>query len=220
MNSPHEAQRPHEDSVAFQKRFTTDVNCLEKTVISNPFMLEKRILLNNHNKTKFNELNFRVSEDIKIIETEGSKPFLHFWEKRMVSVEQSTNVTILLNSYNLPGNYNKNSVYDTVMTAVMMTKFADAGKNRRYLVKVTLNTEVFGIAQPLGVIYTMIAKSSIITSLIQTTENRKIQPVYKWLCDRAFHASSEEAIKVVSKFLYNEIMDISSLFNRCDVITD
>ena len=27
-NSPHEAQRHHEDAVAFQKRFTTDVNCL------------------------------------------------------------------------------------------------------------------------------------------------------------------------------------------------
>ena len=66
----------------------------------------------------------------------------------------------------------------------------------------------------------MIAKSSIIASLIQTTDTRKIPPVYKWLCDRAFHASSEEAVIVVSKFPYNEIMDISFLFNRCDVITD
>ena len=28
MNSPHKAQRHHKDSVIFQKRFTTDVNCL------------------------------------------------------------------------------------------------------------------------------------------------------------------------------------------------
>ena len=49
-------------------RFTTDVNCLEKAVISNPFMLEKLFVLNNHYKEKFND---SVFEDIKTIETEG-----------------------------------------------------------------------------------------------------------------------------------------------------
>ena len=176
MNSPHKAQRHHEGSVAFQKRFTTDVNCLEKAVISNPFILEKLTVLNNHDKTEFND---RVFEDIKIIETEGEKQFLHFWEKRLVSAELPINVPIPLNSYNLPGNYNKKSAYDPVMTAVMMTKFVDAGKNRRYLVEDALNAEVFGIAQSLasgqfspyhG------TKSSIIASLIQKTDTRKIQP--------------------------------------------
>ena len=81
-NSPHEAQRHHEDSVAFQKRFTTDVNCLEKAVINNPFMMETFTFLNNHDKTKFND---SVFENIKIIETERGKQFLHFWEKRLVS---------------------------------------------------------------------------------------------------------------------------------------
>ena len=70
MNSPHEAQRHHEDSVAFQKRFTTDLNCLEKTVIGNTFILEKLMVLNNHDKAKVND---RVFEDIKIIETKGEK---------------------------------------------------------------------------------------------------------------------------------------------------
>ena len=79
MNSPHESQRHHEDSVAFQKRFTTDVNCLEKAVISNPFILEKLTVLNNHDKTKFND---RIFEDIKIIKTEGEKQFLHFWGEK------------------------------------------------------------------------------------------------------------------------------------------
>ena len=81
MNSQHEAQCHHEDPVPFQKRFTTDVNCLEKTVISNPFMFEKLTVLFNHDKVTFND---RVFEDIKIIETEGEKQFLHFLEKRLV----------------------------------------------------------------------------------------------------------------------------------------
>ena len=34
-NRLHEAQRHHEDSVAFEKSFNTEVNCLEEAVISN-----------------------------------------------------------------------------------------------------------------------------------------------------------------------------------------
>ena len=64
-------------------------------------MLEKLTVLNNHDKTKFNDIVF---EDIKIIETEREKQFLHFWEKRLVAAELSINVTVLLNSYNLLGN--------------------------------------------------------------------------------------------------------------------
>ena len=87
---------------------------------------------------------------LKIIETEGEKQFLHFWEKGLISAELSINVTILLNSYNLLGNYNKKTAYDPVITAFMMTKFVDTGKNRRYLVEDALNTEVFEIAQSLA----------------------------------------------------------------------
>ena len=48
MNSSYEVQRHHEDSVVFQKRFTTVGNCLEEAVISNPFILEKLTVLSNH----------------------------------------------------------------------------------------------------------------------------------------------------------------------------
>ena len=105
--------------------------------------MEKLAALHNHDKAKFND---RVSEDIKINEAEGDKQFLHFWEKRLVLSELSINITIPLNSYNLPGNYNQNSAYDPVMTAVMMINFVDAGKNSRYLVEDALKKDVFGIA--------------------------------------------------------------------------
>ena len=105
--------------------------------------MEKLTVLHNHDKAKFND---RVSKDIKINEAEGDKQFLYFWEKRLVLSELSINITIPLNSYNLPGNCNKNSAYDPVMTAVMMINFVDAGKNSRYLVEDALKTDVFGIA--------------------------------------------------------------------------
>ena len=49
-------------------------------------MLENFTILNNHNKAKVNDNLF---EDIKIIETEEEKKFLHFLEKGLVSTELS-----------------------------------------------------------------------------------------------------------------------------------
>ena len=48
MNSPYGGQLHHEDSAAFQKCFTIDINCLEKTVVSNLFMLKKLMYLKMH----------------------------------------------------------------------------------------------------------------------------------------------------------------------------
>ena len=115
------------------------------------------------------------------------------------------------------------------MTAVIMTKFIDAGKNRRYLVEDVLNTEVFGIAQSLASDQLSLyhgTKSSIIASLIQTTHTRKIQTnihgcvIELFMLLRKKQPPWVQTFADFSKFLYNEIMDISSLFNRCDVIAD
>ena len=110
-----------------------------------------------------------------------------------------------------------------------MTKFVDAGKNRRYLFEDALNTEVFEIAQSLTSDQFSLyhgTKSLIIASLIETTDTRKIQSdisgcVIK-LSVRLWkkQPSWVQTFADFSKFLYNEIMGISSLFNRCNFITD
>ena len=99
------------------------------------------------------------------------------------------------------------------MTEVMMTKFVDGGKNRRYLVEDALNTWVFGKI------------FSIIASLIQTTDTRKIQLGTSGMIKLSMLLQKKQSSWVqtyadFSKFLYNENMDISSLFNRCEVIMD
>ena len=66
------------------------------------------------------------------------------------------------------------------MTTVLMTKFVDVGKNRRYLVQDPLNTEVFGIAQSLASDQFSLnhgTKSSIIASLIRTTDTKKFNHI-------------------------------------------
>ena len=99
------------------------------------------------------------------------------------------------------------------MTEVMMTKFVDGGKNRRYLVEDALNTWIFGKI------------FSIIASLIQTTDTRKIQLGTSGMIKLSMLLQKKQSSWVqtyadFSKFLYNENMDISSLFNRCEVIMD
>ena len=103
------------------------------------------------------------------------------------------------------------------MTAVMMTKFEDAGKNRRYLVEDALNTEVFGTAQSLASDQFSLyhgTKSSIIASLIQTTGTRKIQPdasdcvIELSMFLQKKQPSWVQTFADFSKALYNEIMDI------------
>ena len=139
--------------------------------------------------------NDRVFEDIKIIEIEGKKQFLHFQENRLVSADLSINVTIPLNSYNLPGNYNKKSAYDPLMTEVMMTKFVDASKNRRYLVEDALNVEILGIAQSLTSDQFSLyhgTKSSF-NKFDPNKRHKKNSTRCKWLRDLGFHASSEDA---------------------------
>ena len=135
--STFEHDRHHEDTVAFQKRFSNDVDGLEKALISNPFKLEKLTALNNHEKASFNDCVF---EDLKIIGSEGENQFLEFWEKRLLSNTLSIKNTICLNSYNLPGNYNKKAANDPVITAIMVAKLVNAGIKRRYLVEDALNT--------------------------------------------------------------------------------
>ena len=93
----------------------------------------------------------------------------------------------------------------------------------------TLNTEFFGIGQSLASNQFSLyhaTKSPIIASLIQTSDTRKIQPdtsgymIELSMLLRKKQPSWVQTFADFFKFLYNEILDISSLFNRCDVITD
>ena len=59
-----EALHHHEDTAAFQKRFTKGVDSLDKALMTNPFKQDKLTVLNNHEEDKFND---SVFEDVKII---------------------------------------------------------------------------------------------------------------------------------------------------------
>ena len=92
-----------------------------------------------------------------------------------------------------------------------------------------LNMKVFGIAQSLESDQLPLyhgTKSSIIASLIQTTDTRKIQPdtsgcmIELSILFQKTQPSRMQTYADSLKFFYRDIMEISSWFIRCDVITD
>ena len=92
-----------------------------------------------------------------------------------------------------------------------------------------LNMKVFEIAQSLESDQLPLyhgTKSSIIASLIQTTDTRKIQPdtsgcmIELSILFQKKQPSWVQTYADFLKFFYRDIIEISSWFIRCDVITD
>ena len=97
-----------------------------------------------------------------------------------------------------------------------------------YLVENALNTEDFGTAQSLasGQFCLYHGTISSLTALTQTRDTRKIQLDASGCVIKLSMLLQKkqpvwgQTFADFSKFLHNEIMDISSLFNRCYGIMD
>ena len=100
-------------------------------------------MLNNERDT-FNDI---VYDDISKMWKLGEEQFKAFWMDRLVACKIPVNDPILLNSLNLPGNPNKITEKDPVLTSVMMEKSKKAVKARNELVEILLHTEIFEICQ-------------------------------------------------------------------------
>ena len=80
----------------------------------------------------------------------GGKQFKAFCVDRLVTCKIPVSDPILLNSLNLPGNPNKATEKDPVLTAAMMEKLKKACEARSELVENLLSTEIFEIPQSLS----------------------------------------------------------------------
>ena len=217
-------EKHHEDTLAFQKRFSSDVGRLEKAIITNPFKLEKLTVLNNEEAS----FNTSVTEDLRVISEEGEKQFMKFWEKRLVSNDLSLKEPITLNSFNLPGNQTKKAASDPTMTAVMMAKFVDAAKQRQDKVNEVLNTEIFGIAQSLAKDQFNLyhGTKSCIMSIVDVIDTQPTPTndsgcvIELSMLLRKKLPTSVQTFADYARFLYDEIMDISHQYQRCDVVSD
>ena len=73
-----------------------------------------------------------------------------FWRERLLTCKVPVSDPILLNSLNLPGNPNKATEKDPVLTLTMMEKLKNAGETRSELVGNLLRTEIFQIPRSLS----------------------------------------------------------------------
>ena len=100
----------------------------------------------NNEKSTFNVI---VNDDISKMSKLGREQFKAFWTDRLVTCKVPVSDPILLNSLNLPGNPNKATEKDPVLTLAMMEKLKKASEARTKLVENLLRTEIFEIPQSL-----------------------------------------------------------------------
>ena len=101
----------------------------------------------NNEKPTFNDI---VYHDISKMSKLGEEKFKAFWMDRLMTCQIPLSDPILLNLLNLPGNPNKATEKDPVLTAAMLEKFEKSGEARSELVEHFLRTEVFEIPQGLS----------------------------------------------------------------------
>ena len=126
-----ELLKPHKDSEAFQNQFSAYVSRLKTIVLTNSFKLNKLIVLYNE-ESIFNDI---VYDDISKMLKLGVEQFKAFWTDRLVTWKVPVSDPILFNSHNLPGNPNKATEKDPVLTLAMMEKLKKAGETRGELVE-------------------------------------------------------------------------------------
>ena len=88
-------------------------------------------MLYNEEST-FNDI---VYDDISKMLKLGVEQFKAFWTDRLVTWKVPVSDPILFNSHNLPGNSNKATEKDPVLTLAMMEKLKKAGETRGELVE-------------------------------------------------------------------------------------
>ena len=214
----------HEDSQRFQEIFSKDVTHLKEVTLTNPFKMDKLTVLNQETAS----FNDSIIEDIQRLSKCGEEQFQSFWSNRLDQYVLPITEPITLNSYNLPGNYNKCAEKDPVFSSQMMAKLKDAAKYRKDAVEIALDGEVFGICQPLAKNqYTLYhgTKSHITKPFITSTEpnfDKKDGGIVIELSQllRKTKESWVKTFKDYARFLYQDIMKTAESFHRCDIVTD
>ena len=94
-------EKHHEDSQAFQNRFTSDVKTLEQAIVHNPFELDKLTKINNIDVT----FDDKVFQDLAKLTDVGQQQFNSFWNQRLVMASIPLDDPIKKNSFLTPGKF-------------------------------------------------------------------------------------------------------------------
>ena len=142
-------QKHHEDTVAFQKRFSDDVDKVQAGMIANPFMLGTMTKISNTNTT----FPDKVFEDMCVLAETGESQFKDFWTERLVTATKALDVPIKKNSFLTPGRseeQKEEKQKQLVYSNEILNKLRSAADNRHEMVSRLFEGELFGVAQSLA----------------------------------------------------------------------
>ena len=219
-----ESLKHYEDSEAFQNQFLADVSRLKTSILTNPFKSNKLTVFNNE-KSTFNDI---VYDDISKISKLREEQFKAFWTDKLVTCKVPVSDPILFNSLNLPGNPNKPTEKDPVLTLAMMEKLKKADETRSELVENLLRTEIFEIPQSLFANqYSFYhGTKSHVTSQFRTISRPSFHLTKSGIVTelsillRKKTVSWLKSFEDYARFLYHVILKLAEPYSRFDIVTD
>ena len=178
----------------------------------------------NNEKSTFNDILY---DDISEMSKLGDKQFKVFWAERLVMCKVPVSGPILLHSLNFPGNPNKATEKDPVLT-LEMEKLKKAGETRSELIENLLLIEIFEIPQSLSANqYSLyhgttshvtrqfctiskpsfhLTKSGIVIELSMLLRKKRVS----WV----------KSFEDYARFLYHVILKSAESYSRFDIVTD
>ena len=158
----------------------------------------------------------------------GEEQFKSFWTDRFVTGKVPVSDPILLNLLNLPGNPNKATEKDLVLTLAIMEKSKKAGKTRSELVENLLCTEIFEIPQSLSANHYSLYHSVklYVTSQCCTIPKPSFHLMRSGIVIelsmlvRKKRLSWVKSFEDYARFLYHVILKLAEPYSRFDIVTD
>ena len=219
-------EKHHEDSQAFQNRFTSDVKTLEQAIVHNPFELDKLTKINNIDVT----FDDKVFQDLAKLTDVGQQQFNSFWNQRLVMASIPLDDSIKKNSFLTPGKFEeqkrdkrKKLEYSTDN----MIKLRSACELRRNQSLQLFKIELYGVAQSIATnseaLYHSI-KSDILKKITSFKEYDfqeiaavvvDISPILKGLDTMNCNTFND-----LARVLYDKICFLFGNFQRVDLIFD
>ena len=224
----HESEKTkhHEDTAAFQKRFSRDVLNVTRAMVDNPFQQDTLVKIDN-TKVMYDSI---VVTHLTELLPKGQKQFETFWNDRLVKATVAVDFPMKKNNHILPGMFessNKESEKKLVYPTAALNKLREAVKFRPQLSAKLFETELFGVSQSLAKSETSLyhGTKSVLSDRFGQSEYTPVQTPAAIVIELS-PLIRTQAIKADMKFIefassiYTRLKNLSKGSVRCDVIVD
>ena len=221
-----ENTKHHEDTAAFQKRFSRDVLNVTKAMVDNPFEQDALVKIDNTKVAYDNKVVTHLTELLP----KGQEQFESFWNDRLVRATVAVDFPLKKNYPILPGIFesvNKEMEKKLVYPAAVLNKLREAVKFRPELATKLFGTELFSVSQSLAKSEKSLyhGTKSVLSDKFEKSEYIGVQ-IPAAIVIELSPLIRTQAIKADMKFIdfassiYLRLKKLAKGYFRCDVIAD